>query len=147
MENDSCSSSTLLKLPRLHILNPRRASTLARRFLFICCLFTFPYQFIKSRIFFVSWGKFPSVWFLFSLWIYWASQVGQWQRIHLPMQETQEMQVLSLGWEDPLKEDMETHSSILAWRIPWTEAGYNPWGCKESDTTEWLLLSFFHLTS
>ena len=46
------------------------------------------------------------------------------------------MQVLSLGWEDALKEDMETHSSILAWRIPWTEAGYNPWGCKESDTTE-----------
>ena len=28
------------------------------------------------------------------------------------------MQVLSLGWEDPLQEDMETHSSILAWRIP-----------------------------
>ena len=29
--------------------------------------------------------------------------------------------VRSLGWEDPLKEGMETHSSILAWRIPWTE--------------------------
>ena len=27
----------------------------------------------------------------------------------------------SLGWEDPLEEDMATHSSILAWRIPWTE--------------------------
>ena len=34
------------------------------------------------------------------------------------MQETQEMQVGSLGWEDPLEEDMATHSSILAWRIP-----------------------------
>ena len=32
----------------------------------------------------------------------------------------QEMQVLSLGWEDPLEEGMATHSSSLAWRIPWT---------------------------
>ena len=32
----------------------------------------------------------------------------------------QETWVLSLGWEDPLKEEMATHSSILAWRIPWT---------------------------
>ena len=37
------------------------------------------------------------------------------------MQETQEMQVLSLGQEDPLEEHMATHSSILAWRIPWTK--------------------------
>ena len=36
------------------------------------------------------------------------------------MQETQEMQVGSLGEEDPLEEEMATHSSILAWRIPWT---------------------------
>ena len=33
----------------------------------------------------------------------------------------QEPQVQSLGWEDPLEESMATHSSILAWRIPWTE--------------------------
>ena len=33
----------------------------------------------------------------------------------------QETQVRSLGWEDPLEEGMATHSSILAWRIPWTE--------------------------
>ena len=33
----------------------------------------------------------------------------------------QETQVLSLGWEDPLKKGMATHSSILAWIIPWTE--------------------------
>ena len=32
-----------------------------------------------------------------------------------------ESQVRSLGWEDPLEEGMATHSSILAWRIPWTE--------------------------
>ena len=37
------------------------------------------------------------------------------------MQEPQEMQVRSLGWEDPLEEGMEAHSSILAWRIPRTE--------------------------
>ena len=36
-------------------------------------------------------------------------------------QETQETWVRSLGWEDPLEEGMATHSSILAWRIPWTE--------------------------
>ena len=33
----------------------------------------------------------------------------------------QETWVLSLGWEDPLKKEMATHASILAWRIPWTE--------------------------
>ena len=37
------------------------------------------------------------------------------------MQETQEMQVRSLGWEDPLEKEMATLFSILAWRIPWTE--------------------------
>ena len=37
------------------------------------------------------------------------------------MQETEETQVQSLGWEDPLDKGMEAHSSILAWRIPWTE--------------------------
>ena len=36
------------------------------------------------------------------------------------MQETEEMWVQSLGWEDPLKEEMATHSSILAWKIPGT---------------------------
>ena len=33
----------------------------------------------------------------------------------------QETWVLSLGWEDPLEKEMVTHSSILAWKIPWTE--------------------------
>ena len=37
------------------------------------------------------------------------------------MQGPQEMKFQSLGWEDPLEEDMATHFSILAWRIPWTE--------------------------
>ena len=40
------------------------------------------------------------------------------------------------GQEDPLEKEMETHSSILAWEIPWTEeAGGLPWGHKESDMT------------
>ena len=38
------------------------------------------------------------------------------------MQETREMWVQSLGREDPLEQETATHSSILAWRIPWTEA-------------------------
>ena len=37
------------------------------------------------------------------------------------MRETQETQVQSLGWEDLRQEEMATHSSILAWTIPWTE--------------------------
>ena len=39
------------------------------------------------------------------------------------MQETEERQVQSLGWEDPLEKEIATHSSILAWEIPWTEPG------------------------
>ena len=40
---------------------------------------------------------------------------------HLPMQETQNKWVQSLGQEDPLEREMAAHSSILAWRIPWIE--------------------------
>ena len=55
--------------------------------------------------------------------------------------------VQSLDQEDPLEKEMATHSSILAWRIPWTEEpdGYSPWGHKELDTTELLANTFtFH---
>ena len=48
----------------------------------------------------------------------WASLVVQTVKNLPAMQETW---IWSLGWEDPLKEGMATHSSILAWRIPWTE--------------------------
>ena len=50
----------------------------------------------------------------------------------------QETGVRSLGWEDLLEKGMATHSSILAWRIPWTEelGGYSLWGHKELGTTE-----------
>ena len=43
------------------------------------------------------------------------------------VQEMQETQVQSLGREDPLEEGMETHRSILAWRIPWTEESGGLW--------------------
>ena len=51
---------------------------------------------------------------------------------------TWETWVPSLGQEDPLEKEMATHSSILAWRIPWTEelGGLQSTGCKESYTTE-----------
>ena len=54
------------------------------------------------------------------------------------MQEMQETWVQSLGREDPLEEGMATHSSILAWEIPWTEdpGSYSPLSQAESDTTE-----------
>ena len=45
----------------------------------------------------------------------------QWYRILLPMQEMKKMQVQSLDQEDPLEKEMATHSSSLAWEIPWTE--------------------------
>ena len=50
----------------------------------------------------------------------------------------QETLVRFLGREDPLEEEMATHSSTLAWRIPWTESlvGSIPWGHDESNTTE-----------
>ena len=50
----------------------------------------------------------------------------------------QETWVPSLGWEDALEDDMATHASILAWRIPRTEeAGrYSPWGHKGSDVAQ-----------
>ena len=48
----------------------------------------------------------------------WTSLVAQLVKNPPAMQETY---IQSLGWEDPLEEDMATHSSILAWRIPWTE--------------------------
>ena len=60
------------------------------------------------------------------------------KKILLPMQEVQEMQVGSLGQKDALEEEMATHSSILAWEIPWIEEPGGPWGCIESNTIEGL---------
>ena len=55
------------------------------------------------------------------------------------MQEMLEMQVRSLGQEDPIEQQMATHSSVVFWKIPWTEEPgglHSPWGHKELDTTE-----------
>ena len=41
-----------------------------------------------------------------------------WERVNLPLQETR---VQYLGQEDPVENEMATHSDVLAWRIPWTE--------------------------
>ena len=70
-----------------------------------------------------------------------ASPVAQLVKSLPAMQETQ---VQSLGWEDTLEEEMATHSSILAWRIPWTkEPGmYSLWDCKDLDMTEHLTFTF-----
>ena len=70
-----------------------------------------------------------------------VSQVAQWWNNMPAMQETQETRVWSLGWEDPLEKEIASHSSILAWEIPWTE---EPGGLQfmgsQRDTTEWLTL-------
>ena len=54
-------------------------------------------------------------------------------------------QIKPLGWEDSLEKGMATHSSILAWRIPWTEepGRQHSMGCKESAMTEWWTLLLF----
>ena len=63
------------------------------------------------------------------LYLFWVLVTLEAQTVkNLPtMQETQ---VQSLGWEDPLEKEIATHSSICAWKIPWTEepGGYSPWG-------------------
>ena len=64
-----------------------------------------------------------------------ASLVAQRLKRLPAMRETW---VRSLVWEDPMEKEMATHSSILAWRIPWTKefGGLQSMGRKESDTTE-----------
>ena len=88
---------------------------------------------------FFSWSSWPKNW----TWIsciadgFLTNSVAQLVKSLPAMQETW---VQSLGWEDPLVKEMATHSSILAWRIPWTEesGGLESTGHKEMDTTEWL---------
>ena len=77
-----------------------------------------------------------------------SSLTTQAQRVkNLPA--IQETWVQSVGQEDPLEKGMATHSSILAWRIPWTEEpgglGCSPWSSKKVDTTE--LLTHVSLTT
>ena len=92
--------------------------------------------------------EYIGVWYLsarpcFSKWSHATSLVAQTIK-RLPTMS--EIRVQSLGQEDPLEKEMATHSSILAWKMPWKEGrslvGYRPWGRKESDTTEWLHFNF-----
>ena len=53
-----------------------------------------------------------------------ATLAAQWQRIHLPLQETP---VRSPDQEDPLEKEMAAHSSVLAWEIPWTQEPEGLW--------------------
>ena len=79
--------------------------------------------------------------------VIWASLVAQMVK-NLPA--VQEIQVRSLGREDPLEKEMGTHSSILAWRIPWTEEpgrlqstgsqSWTPWKRLSTYTNEQVLL-------
>ena len=71
------------------------------------------------------------------------SLVAQMVKNQFAVKETQDW---SLDWEDPLEKGMATHFSILSWESHGERslAGYSPWGHKESDTTEWLLLLNYH---
>ena len=75
-----------------------------------------------------------------------ASLVAQTVKNLPAMQETW---VQSLDWEDPLEKEMATHSSILAWRIPWREepCGHSPWDRKKSKMTKRLTLLFMNINS
>ena len=58
-----------------------------------------------------------------------------------------ETQVRSLGWEDPLEKGMATHSSILAWRSPWTEEPGGLWSMGSQRVShDWVTFSFSALT-
>ena len=91
---------------------------------------------------FLAWALAPLGLIFSSPSKYWTSLVAQTVNCLSTMRETW---VRSLGWEDALEKEMATHSSTLAWKIPWTEelgAGYCPWGREESSMTERLHFHF-----
>ena len=67
----------------------------------------------------------------------------------VPVQETQESRVWSLGWEDPLKKEMATKSNILAQKIPWTEepGGLPSIGISQARILEWITISSSKVSS
>ena len=62
--------------------------------------------------------------------------MAQWVENLCAVEETEVMQLQSLGQGDPLEEEMATHSGILAWETPCTEECDRLQGCTESETTE-----------
>ena len=119
--------------------------------LFVCvCVFSVTIQFtkeaqlvknppaIQETLSIPGSGRISGEGLGYSIQYSWASLVVQAVKSLPAMWETW---VRSLGWVDPQEEGMATHSSILAWRIPMDREAWqatSPWGCKESDTTEWL---------
>ena len=74
-----------------------------------------------------------SVWgWKISLWVQLNNQSSLIAQLLKNQPAMQETRVQSPGREDPLEKEMTTHSSILAWKIPWSEepVGYSLWGCK-----------------
>ena len=68
-----------------------------------------------------SWPSIlPDTSILFLKKFYWSIVASLIAQLVKDPPAMQEIQVPSLGWEDPLEKEMETHSSILAWRTPWT---------------------------
>ena len=76
-------------------------------------------------------------------WVFWMVQ----QLENVPaMQKTQEIWIWSLGWKDPLGEDMATWSNILAWRIPWSEESIGlPFVRLQSQTQLKQLNTFYYI--
>ena len=64
---------------------------------------------------------FAAILFIHLEWKYWATQMVLVVKNPSARQETQETWVQSLGGKDPLEKERATHSSILAWKISWTE--------------------------
>ena len=84
-----------------------------------CCFFGKPFLTPWPR----SWLCYLLSWhqMTFLLCFVRSSLIVQREKHSLAIQETQETQIWFLGWEDPLEKQMATYSTILAWRIPWTE--------------------------
>ena len=83
-------------------------------------------------------------WFWWLYWVMWGFPGGSGVKNPPPMKEMPETWVWSLGWEDPLEEEMATHSSILAWRISWTE---EPAGFSEPVGTQLSTQEHIHIGS
>ena len=84
-------------------------------------------------------GEGTGYWLQYS----WASLLAQTVKNRSAMQETW---VRPLGWEDPLEKGMANHSSILAWRIPWTEKpGSQQSMGLERVRHDWMTFTFFHI--
>jgi len=90
------------------------------KYFYVCiytCVYTYIYTCMCVDIIYIYTHTYIHIY----IYIHMDFLGGQWVKNLPATQETQETQIRSLGPEVPLKEGMATHSSILAWRIPWTE--------------------------